>query len=106
MSTSTPEIGQGEGTLTRAAGLVAAARGDFDRISTRLETQINGLRGRWAGAGGQAFFTLHQAWTEKQRVIVRALDELEASLTRTERDNIATDQAQSATFVRTTARLR
>ena len=105
MSNSTQEMGHGEGTLTRAAGLVAAAKGDFDRISTRLESQISGLRGRWAGAGGQAFFELHQAWTERQRLIVRALDEFGASLTSTERDNVATDQSQSATFARTTARL-
>ncbi len=63
------------------------------------------LRGGWAGAGGQAFFALHQAWTEKQRVIVSALDEFEAALTRTERDNLATDEAQSATYQRTASRL-
>ena len=102
---SAAEMGQGEGTLSRAAGLVAEARGDFDRISARLDGQIEGLRGRWAGAGGQAFFALHQAWTDKQRVIVAALAEFEASLTGTERDNVATDQAQSATYQRTAGRL-
>ena len=102
---SAAEMGQGEGTLSRAAGLVAGARSDFDQISARLTGQIDGLRGRWAGAGGQAFFALHQAWTEKQRVIVSALDEFEASLAGTERDNLATDQAQSATYQRTASRL-
>ena len=102
---SAAEMGQGEGTLSRAAGLVADARSDFDQISARLTGQIDGLRGRWAGAGGQAFFALHQAWTEKQRVIVSALNEFEASLTGTERDNLSTDQAQSATYQRTASRL-
>lgn len=102
---SAAEMGQGEGTLSRASGLVADAKGDFDRISGKLDGQINGLRGRWAGAGGQAFFTLHQAWTEKQRVIVSALNEFEASLTSTERDNVSTDEAQSANYARTTSRL-
>ena len=102
---SEAEMGQGEGTLTRAAGLVAGARGDFDQISARLAGQIEALRSGWAGAGGQAFFALHQAWTEKQRAIVSALDEFEAALTRTERDNLATDDAQSATYQRTAIRL-
>lgn len=99
------EMGQGEGTLTKAAGLVADAKADFDRLSSKLDGQIQGLRGRWAGAGGQAFFALHQAWTEKQRVIVGALNEFEAALTSTEKDNLATDEAQSAHYTRTASRL-
>ena len=92
---SAAEMGQGEGTLSKGAGLVADAKVDFDRISNKLDGQIQGLRGRWQGAGGTAFFTLHQAWTEKQKVIVGALNEFEASLTSTERDNVNTDQTQS-----------
>ena len=53
------------------------AKVDLDRISSRLDGQIQGLRGRWQGAGGTAFFTLHQAWTDKQRIIVQALDAFE-----------------------------
>lgn len=105
MSYGTNEMGQGEGTLTRAADLVAAAKQDFDRLSGKLDAQIQGLRGRWAGAGGQAFFTLHQVWTEKQKVIVSALSEFEASLRSTETDNVSTDEAQSATYTRTVGRL-
>jgi WXG100 family type VII secretion target len=99
------EMGQGEGTLTRAAGLVAEAKQDFDRLSGQLEGQIQGLQGRWTGAGGTAFFQLHRAWTEKQRIIVSALNEFEASLTSTERDNISTDEAQSSNYARTAGRL-
>ena len=105
MSHSANEMGQGEGALTRAAGLVADAKQDFDRLSSRLDGQIQGLQGRWAGAGGQAFFALHRAWTEKQQVIVNALNEFEASLTSTEKDNISTDEAQSANYTRTAGRL-
>ena len=105
MSNSAPDMGQGEGTLTRAAGMVADAKADFDGFSRRLEGQIAGLQGRWTGAGAAAFFALHQAWTEQQNVITRALDEFEVSLTTTERDNVATDEAQSANYHRTAGRL-
>lgn len=90
------EMMMGAGTLSRAAGLVAGARLDFDRMSSELEGRIAGLRGAWAGAGGQAFFLLHQAWTERQRVVVGALDRFETSLLGTERDVTATDDAQAA----------
>jgi WXG100 family type VII secretion target len=105
MSQGAPEMGQGEGTLTRAAGLVADAKQDFDGLSRALEGQIAGLQGKWQGAGGSAFFTLHQAWTEKQRVITNALNEFEASLTSTERDNMSTDETQSASYNRFAGRL-
>jgi WXG100 family type VII secretion target len=100
-----PEMGQGEGTLTRAAGLVSEAKQDFDAMSKALEGQIAGLQGKWAGAGGSAFFQLHQAWTEKQRIITNALNEFEASLTSTEKDNVSTDESQSANYSRVAGRL-
>ena len=102
---SAAEMGQGHGTLSKGAGLVGEAKADFERISNTLEGQIQGLRGRWQGAGGTGFFTLHQAWTEKQTVIVQALNEFESALTSTERDNLSTDEAQSANYARTTSRL-
>jgi len=98
-------MGQGERTLTRAAGLVAEAKQDFDSMSKTLEGQIAGLQGKWAGAGGTAFFSLHQAWTEKQRVITNALNEFEASLVSTERDNVNTDETQSSNYSRVAGRL-
>ena len=99
------EMGQGEATLTRAAGLVSEAKQEFDSMSKTLEGQIAGLQGKWAGAGGTAFFSLHQAWTEKQRVITNALNEFEASLTSTEKDNVNTDETQSANYNRVAGRL-
>lgn len=99
------EMGQGEGTLSKAAGMVAEAKRDFDGLSKKLEGQIASLQGKWAGQGGQAFFQLHAAWTEKQRIVVGALDEFEQSLQTTERDNMSTDEAQSANYHRNAARL-
>ena len=100
-----PEMGQGERTLTRAAGLVADAKADFDALSKSLEQQILAQQGKWVGAGGSAFFTLHQAWTDKQRIITNALNEFEASLTSTERDNMSTDETQSSNYNRVAGRL-
>lgn len=95
---ATNEMGMGEGTLSKAAQLVSGAKQDFDRLSGDLEGQIAGLRGKWAGAGGQAFFVLHQAWTEKQKVIVSALNDFEASLVGTEKDAMSTDDTQASNF--------
>lgn len=99
------QMGQGEGTLSRAATMVAEARQDFDTLSRQLDGQIQGLGGRWAGAGGSAFFRLHAAWTEKQGRVVAALDRFEQSLLDTERVNVRTDEDQQATYDRYAGRL-
>lgn len=101
----THQVSTGAGTLERGARLVAGARQDFDRLAAELEGQVAGLHGRWAGAGGQAFFALHRAWTERQRVVVGALDGFEAALTGTGRDLTATDDAQASQFATFTHRL-
>ena len=95
MTSQPNEMKAGDRTLSRAAGMVATARSDFDRLSSVLSDNIIAQQSKWQGQGGKAFFSLHQAWTEKQNRIVRALNEFEASLTTTERDNINTDQTQS-----------
>jgi WXG100 family type VII secretion target len=99
------EYGQGEGTLTRAAGLVTDARTDFTKIAGRLTDQIAAVQGQWGGQGASAFFILHQAWSEKQEVIVKALDDFANSLGVTERDNVSTDEAQNANYTRLTNRV-
>ena len=96
--TGSSEVRVGAGALTRASRLVAGAREDFDRMGRDLESQVASVRGRWAGAGGQAFFALHQAWNDRQRRVVAALDDFEASLHATDREFGATDDAQAATF--------
>ena len=103
--TSAAVFGHGEGTLKRAAGLVSDARGDFNRLSNRLEHQINGVRGKWGGAGADAFFILHNAWQEKHRTVVSALDSFESALTRTESDDASTDETQSASYAALAGRL-
>lgn len=105
MTSNPHELAQGERTLSTAAGMVRSAKGDFDKLAASLESEILAQRGKWQGAGGTAFFTLHQAWTEKQRTIVGALNQFEASLTSTERDNVNTDDTQSSSYHRTAGRL-
>lgn len=106
MSNAAPEFGQGEGTLTRAASLVTDARSDFNSISAKLTDQITAVQGRgWGGQGATAFFALHQAWSEKQRTIVDALDDFSRSLSDTDRDNVSTDEEQSSNFGRLSGRL-
>ena len=57
-----------------------------------LDGQISAVKGRWGGAGANAFFILHNAWQEKHKVVVTALDKFHASLTETEKDNVQVDQ--------------
>lgn len=97
--------GQGDQTLTRAAVLVADAKADFDQMAAALGSQIEGYRSRWQGAGATAFFGLHQAWTDRQRRVVQALDGFSTSLRHTEADNLATDEGQSQTYLATLSRL-
>src|SRR5258708_2013374 len=92
---ATPEMKAGDRVLSRAAGMVSPARTDFAKLSAALSNNIHANQTKWQGQGGQSFFRLHQAWTEKQDRIVKALNEFESALTSTERDNVSTDQAQS-----------
>ena len=67
-----PEMRTGDRTLSRAAGLVTKAKSDFDRLCRdALRPDRRHARASGQGQGGTAFFTLHQAWTEKQNRIVR-----------------------------------
>lgn len=102
---STTEFGQGDGTLTRAAGLVTDARSDFTTLSKQLDGQIAMVHGKWEGQGARAFFGLHRAWTERQATIVAALDEFESALRRTEADNVSTDETQGSGYQSLVGRL-
>ena len=99
------EMGQGQGTLSAAAVLVAEARQDFGRLDRELTEHLAQARSLWAGQGGSGFQALGLAWSERQRTIVAALDRFEDALRSTERDNTTTDEAQSAAFVQTRHRL-
>ncbi len=87
------EFGHAEGDLKQIAERVVEAKEEFKRHSNTLDGQIQALRGKWEGDGGRAFMVLHQAWTEKHAVVTTALDKFHASLTETEADNVAVDQA-------------
>lgn len=95
---ATADYGQAHGALTKAAGMVMDAKHDFDQLSKTMDGQIANLQGKWQGAGGAAFFQLHMAWQEKQKVIVSALNEFHDSLVSTEKDNTATDEAQGQNY--------
>jgi WXG100 family type VII secretion target len=92
------EMAMGAGTLGRGADLVGAARHDFDRMSAELDHEIDQLRPRWQGAGGRAFFVLKDAWNDRHRRVVAALDGLAAALRDTQRDVLTTDEAQAAGY--------
>jgi uncharacterized protein YukE len=102
---SAPEMGQGQGTLSTAAAMVADAKADFDRLDDTLVRHLDAARATWTGQGSSAFVALGCAWSEKQRTIVGALHEFEASLRATEKDNLATDDTQSTAFIRHQQRL-
>lgn|SRR5215212_8875926 len=102
---SAPEMGQGQGTLSTAAAMVAEARHDLDRLDGELGQHLAEARSVWCGAGSSAFQALGHAWAERQQVIVGALDHFEEALRSTERDNTGTDESQSAGFARTQHRL-
>jgi uncharacterized protein YukE len=95
MSNNSNEMKAGERTLSRGATMVSTARSDFNKLSANLSDNILAQQAKWQGQGGKSFFNLHQAWTDKQNKIVAALNEFEAALTSTEKDNITTDQSQS-----------
>ncbi|CAN5597528.1 hypothetical protein BH11ACT8_BH11ACT8_34800 [soil metagenome] len=105
MSSPANEYGQGEATLSKAAGMVTDARADFTTLSQQLSSQIDGMKAKWGGQGAAAFFVLHQTWSDKQRVVVNALDDFANSLTHTEKDNVSTDEAQGSSFSHLTNRL-
>ena len=99
------EMGMGVGTLGRGADLVEGARHDFDRMSADLDHELDLLRSRWQGSGGSAFFAVKEAWTDRQGVVVAALDGLATALRGTERDVLATDDTQAAGFHQDLGRL-
>ena len=66
---------------------------------------IQGMMAGWGGQGATAFNNLMIAWNEKQETILKALDQLSASMVETERDNVATDEGQSAAAANLQGRL-
>ncbi len=99
------EMSQGEGTLAAAAERVGACRADFDRMSAQLTDQLAALQGQWLGRGAGAFLSLQQTWTDRQRVVVSALDRFGTSLRVTQRDVAGADEQQGSTYAAMVGRL-
>jgi WXG100 family type VII secretion target len=98
-------LAQGDGALSRAARLVAAARTDLDGTGTRLAAQLAEAEHGWRGAGATAFFAMHAAWDAKHRQVVTVLSDFEQALLATEADALSTDETQSAAYARTQSAL-
>ena len=97
--------GQTEKALSKGADYVDQARGDVKNKCGVLTSNIQGMMAGWGGQGATAFNNLMVAWNEKQETILKALDQLSASMVETERDNVATDEGQSAAAVNLQGRL-
>ncbi len=97
--------GQTEKVLSRSADRVDQARGDVTNKCGVLSANIATMMAGWGGQGASAFTNLMISWDQKQETILKALDQLSASMKETERDNVSTDENQSAAHVNLQGRL-
>lgn len=93
---SNVEFGHAEGALKQIADRVIQAKQEFGQHSATMESQLEGMRSAWQGSGGLSFQQLKDAWVEKHKLVVTALDKFHASLTETEKDNTAVDEQAGA----------
>jgi WXG100 family type VII secretion target len=97
--------GQTEKALSKGADYVDQARGDVKNKCGVLSGNIQTMMAGWGGQGASAFNNLMISWDQKQETILKALDQLSASMKETERDNVSTDENQSATHTNLQGRL-
>ena len=97
--------GQTEKALSKGADYVDQARGDVKNKCGVLSSNIQTMMAGWGGQGASAFNNLMISWDQKQETILKALDQLSASMKETERDNVSTDENQSATHTNLQGRL-
>lgn len=97
--------GQTEKALSKGADAVDQARGDVKNKCGVLSSNIQTMMAGWGGQGASSFNNLMISWDQKQETILKALDQLSASMKETERDNVSTDEAQSATHTNLQGRL-
>ena len=98
-------LSQTEKALSKGADAVKTARVDVKSKCTTLSDEDNEMMSGWGSQGASAFGNLMIAWQEKQNTILTALDQLALSMEETEKDNVATDQAQSDTHANLQNRL-
>jgi len=94
-----------QGALQQGATRTREARADVTALSNDLSARIQGIGAQWGGEGARAFHRVHDAWQEKHRRIVTALDDFAASLVDTDKDNVATDQLQADVAARLLSRI-
>ena len=97
--------GQTEKALSKAADFVDQARGDVKGKCGVLSGRVQEMMGGWGGQGATSFNNLMVAWQEKQETILKALDQLSAAMVETEKDNVSTDESQSAAHANLQSRL-
>lgn len=98
-------LSQTEKALSKGAEYVNIARGDVKTKCNTMGDRVNEMMGGWGGQGASSFGNLMLAWQDKQEQILRALDQLATSMQETEKDNVATDQAQSDSHINLQNRL-
>jgi WXG100 family type VII secretion target len=64
----------------------------------RLMTELEGLRGSWAGQGAQAFDQARMRWQEDMVKLQRALDETADAISAAGRQYTASDEATAGRF--------
>ncbi len=98
-------LSQTEKALSKGAEFVNTARGDVKTKCNTVSDRVNEMMAGWGGQGATSFGNLMVAWQDKQEQILKALDQLAASMQETEKDNVATDQAQSDSHLNLQGRL-
>ncbi|MDQ6524804.1 MULTISPECIES: WXG100 family type VII secretion target [unclassified Nocardioides] len=99
------EFGHAEGALGKVADLVITAKQDLGKQAQTMEGQLESMRQEWVGTAGLSFDNLKNAWLEKHKVVTTALDRFHASLTETEKDNVAVDEQAGSEMVNLLNRL-
>ena len=98
-------IGLTVGTLERAAALVGTARADLVGLGGRLSAGLADAQAGWRGGGARSFAGFHQAWSERHRAIVAALDGFESALRGLETISQRTDAEQARAYAGASAGL-
>ena len=101
----TVEFGHAEGALGKVADLVISAKQELAKEAQNMEGQLETMRTEWVGSAGLSFNNLKQAWLEKHKVVTTALDRFHASLTETEKDNVAVDEQAGGEMLKLLNRL-
>ncbi|MFC8191284.1 WXG100 family type VII secretion target [Cellulomonas sp. NPDC057328] len=87
-----------EGALARGAQAVADARQGIDNRVAQVRREIETVGGMWTGPAASRFTQLMAEWDTKTKKLNSVLDQLEASLTGTARDQQATDEQTQQTI--------